>query len=781
MTAELFNKIEVPYYALYRRCNYRRWPFRYASQVAAPVETIGQERAEKALDMGLRIGYPFSNIYVTGASGTGKIKNTLKRVKKFASREGDVRDWCYVYNFKDSRRPAVLSFRPGGGSQFKRAVEFTVGRVREGILDLKGSKTFQSELKHLLSDYNAEKERILEALRSRTGEDKFQIKAGEEGLIFYPIRDGKVMTAEEYENLDEKGREEIKRDISSFYEDIFYTVEQLRNLEKEYRKRLGEIKAIHVRELVRNHFTPLFERYSGDDKVLEYLGDLQRDIEENFPELIEHEMEYAVRFRVNLLVDNSGQKRRPVIFETNPTTRNLVGQMEFDNIEGNLYTDFMMLKAGALHRAWGGFLVIPVKELLLSPGSWDALKLCLKKGEIDFGYSAYISGNLPVATLNPQPIPLNLKVILVGEEEIFRYLSCYDPDFEKLFGVKVDYQLEVERTFSTELKMARYIGYQVKANGMKDFHRSAVAALIEFSSRMAGKQHKLHTGLDHIFNLMVEAEACALREGDRVVKACHVKEALRLRDERNYFIEQKIIEKYRDNTLLLNIEGNRVGEINGVALVTYGESSFGRVLRITASCFRGDRGIISIEREVKNSGSAHAKGSLIIEGYLMGRYAAEDAGDIGITVNICLEQFYRQINDDSLSAAELLAVLSALGGIPLKQSIAVTGSVNQKGELQPVEGVNDRIEGFFKVCMSKGCREVPGIIIPRQNIHELSVKEEVVRAVKRRRFKIYAIEHIDQAIEILSGLKAGTENQDGEFPRGTAGYLIRKRIRNFFQ
>ncbi|HPZ65601.1 MAG TPA: ATP-binding protein, partial [Bacillota bacterium] len=484
-----------------------------------------------------------------------------------------------------------------------------------------------------------------------------------------------------------------------------------------------------------------------------------------------------IRYKVNLVVDNRETCGSPVIYETNPSYYNLIGRVEYENRLGMIVTDLTMIKGGAIHRANCGYLILQARDVLSSPQSWEALKRVLKTREIRIENIGEQYGLMAMSTLRPQPIPANLKVIMIGSPLIYQLLYHYDEDFRKLFKVKADFDSEMDRNQDNIYRMAGFISTHCQQENLRHFHREAVARVVEFSARLAERQDKMSTRFNEVVELLYEADAWAERDGSDIVKAEHVDKALEEKIYRCKKYEQKISEAVERGLILLDVEGEKIGQINGLSVIDLGDYQFGRVSRITANTFLGRRGIINIERESQLSGKIHDKGVLILSGYLGMRYGQQVP--INLSASLCFEQSYQGVEGDSASAAELFCLLSSLAGVPLKQSLAVTGSVNQKGEIQPVGGVNQKIEGFYNACKVKGLTGDQGVIIPAQNRKDLMLSEEIVTAVREKRFHIYAISTVEEGLALLTGMEIGELREDGTYPPDSFNGRVISALKRF--
>lgn len=753
---------------------------------------IGQGRATKALDIGLSIEQNGYNIYVAGNWGSGRTSYVRRITEKRAAQKPAPTDWVYVHNFKDPHAPLAISLDNGTSKEFEKSLERVVEFLKKEIETVFSGRDYENTKTLIMEQYQENTHSIIEELNAVGIQYGFRFSQNERGLVSIPLKNGEPMTEEEYRAITEDEYEEMKSNSNKLSMDTVEIFNKLRSEEEAYRQKVKELEEQMGRRIVSFHLLPLREKYQEQPKVVEWLDQLVDDVVENIDRFryaknsdaaenpiamlqAKSNETFFDRYKVNIFVDNSEKTCAPIIFENNPTYINLMGVVEYKNELGVMKTDFTMIKKGSLHEANGGFLVVHAKDVLTAPYAWTALKRCLLTKEINIEALGKQMGLVVATSLRPQPIPLDVKLIMIGDPYTYYLLYQYDEDFRKQFKISAEFDTEMERNPENIKLLARFIAAHCEQDKLRPVDKQAVARIIEYSSRMAEDQTRLSSRLNRIVDLLYEADSWAKTQGDTLIRRHHVETALEEKRNRTNMAEEKTLEMFDDGTYLLEVEGEKIGEINGLAVVGTGQYSFGKPSRITVSTYRGQSGLINIEREARTSGRLHDKGVMIISGYL-GHTFAQDK-PLALTCSIVFEQLYSGIDGDSASSTELYAILSSLSGKPIKQSIAVTGSVNQRGEIQPIGGVNEKIEGYFKVCRLKGLTGSQGVIIPHQNIKNLMLSNDVIEAVKAGMFHIYAVSNIDEGIEVLTGVKAGTRQKDGKFPKNTIKFLVDQRLR----
>lgn len=789
---EYLDKYLVPVEKLKKKCDPNLFEYDTTEYLPASRELIGQNRAMEALKYGLSIQRKGYNIYVSGLTGTGRNSYSYLVAKEFAEKRKAPKDWCYVFNFKRPKCPKAIGMEPGQGKEFKKDVEQVIKAIGTEIPKTLTSKEYENNRNLLYTTHQKRAQKIINELNDLAKQYNFIFRHTEKGILSIPLIDGKPMTDEELEQLSESKIEELVKTSNQLNQKAYDYVERIKEVEKEYLKEIRELREVNVLKVLNNHIDLLIEKYKDNEDICEYLNDMKMDIVKNYEMFMkEEEKEYLEtiftpvdrkegfmkRYQVNLFIDNNGRKTAPVIREMNPTYYNLFGKIEYVNEFGVLKTDHMRIRPGSLHEANGGYIIIQVRDILQNPHAWEGLKRALTTEEL---IVENITGlNLISETLHPEPLPLEIKVIIIGDYYLHQLLYTFDDDFRKLFKIRADFDVEMEKTEENIKKIGSFVAYQCKEENLKPFDKTALAAIIERSSRIAGHQSKLTAKFNELVEIIYEADLWASMDGRDIVSREDVIKAIEKKNYRNNTYEEKLMELMEHNTIIIDTKGEKIGEINGLSVIDSGQYAFGRPSKITVNTYAGKEGIINIEREEEQSGSIYDKGVLILGGYLGEKYAKKFP--LTLTASITFEQSYSGIDGDSASSTELYAMLSSLAEIPIKQSIAVTGSVNQKGLVQPVGGINEKIEGFYKLCKLKGLTGEEGVIIPYQNIDNLMLEDEVIDTVKNGKFKIYAVKTIDEGIEILTGIEAGQLDDNGEYPEGTINYFVQEKLRSYYE
>lgn len=729
---------------------------------------IGQDRAVNSIEFGLKMKHKGYNIYIAGVSGIGRTNYAKSLIKKNIKFNENLKDWIYVNNFRNNNEPVALSFKAGVGKEFKNDIDDIIEKLKVEIPKIFNSKEYENHNRILMTELENNIHSIIDELNEFAKPKGFKFQITERGLLSVPIKeDGQLMEESELGNLTPSEIRELRERGLKLNQESKEYIDKIKSCEDIYKNKSNELDRNVGRSLVGFYGQYLLTKYGEDEKVNKYINALCNDIVNNISKFkIEPEDDkkdtmallgimpnkrddkFLNRYRVNLFIDNSECKECKIIIESNPTYYNLTGSIEYKNEMGSLTTSFMEIKPGAIHKANGGFLIINARDLLSNPFSWECLKRTLKTEKINIESLNKQYGYLVTSTLKPEPIDLDLKVILIGDSYYYNLLYSYEDDFRNLFKIMADFDIEVDRNKDNVYKTVQLISNKCKESNLKHFDKSAVERLIEYSTRISDDKDKLSARFNKIVDIIYEADAVT-DDYELYVTRKDVDKAIKQKIYRNNKYEEKLNEMFENGTLLIDLDGEKVGQINGLAVMGTGEYSFGKPSKITASTYRGRRGIINIEREIKKSGSIHDKGVLILSGYLGNRYGKEKP--LSISTSITFEQNYNGIDGDSASSTELYAIISSIADIPIKQYIAVTGSVSQKGEIQPIGGVNEKIEGFFDVCKIKGFTGKQGVMIPIQNVRNLILKDEVIEAVKEGIFNIYAISNIDEGLEILTG------------------------------
>ena len=740
--------------------------FKTTKDITPVREIIGQERAVNSIEFGLKMKQRGYNIYVAGVSGIGRSSYTKSLIEKNIKPNPNLKDWLYVNNFKNQNEPTSLCFSMGKGKVFKKDIDDIIEKLKYEIPKIFSAKEYEYHSRLLMSELENNVQKIIEELNEFAKPRNFKFQVTERGLMSVPMKeDGTLMQEEELGQLTPSQIKELREKGLQLNQDSKEYIDKIKMCEDVYKNKSEELDRNVGRSLVGFYGQYLLNKYGEDKKVQKYINDLCNDIVNNIskfkPEQEDsqqnamailgmmsnkNDAKFFNRYKVNLFIDNSECNESKIIVENNPTYYNLTGSIEYKNEMGSLTTSFMEIKPGAFHKANGGFLILNVKDVLSNPFSWDCLKRSLKTEKVTIESLNKQYGYLVTSTLKPDPIDLDIKVILIGDNYYYSLLYSYEEDFRNLFKIMADFDIEIDKNKDNIYKTIQLIANKCNESNLKHFDKSAVERIVEYSTRVSDDKEKLTARFNKIIDIIYESEAVSSDEDEFVTKE-DVQKAIDQKRYRSNKYEEKLNEMFKDGTILLDIEGEKVGQINGLAVMGTGEYSFGKPSKITASTYKGRNGIINIEREIKQSGSIHDKGVLILSGYLGARYGKEKP--LSISTSITFEQNYNGIDGDSASSTELYAVMSSISNIPIKQYIAVTGSVSQKGEIQPIGGINEKIEGFFDVCKIKGLNGKQGVMMPIQNIKNLLLKDEVVEAVEEGKFSIYAISSIEEGLEIL--------------------------------
>ena len=752
-------------------------------------EIIGQERALRALRFGLEIHESGFNVYTAGAQGTGRMTAVRSFLDELAKAKPRASDWVYVHNFGDQYEPNAIALPAGKGVLFREDMERFVEETRRALPRAFESEEYAKRRDETLKSLQERRTNLIARINQRAQEQGFVIQMSPIGLLTIPVINGRPVPDEEFINLPEGVRTEVQRRRDALNTELRSTLRQVQEIERrgaEVIKNLNHDIALYA---IGNLVTDLKEKYADVPEIPEYIDAVQNDILENLQAFLgTDEQQPGVppqfqafirelpfrKYDVNVIVDNANAKGAPVIVEQNPTFQNLLGKIEREVQFGIFTTDFTMIRSGSLHKANGGYLVLNMEDFLRNPFSWDGLKTALKTGKAVIEEPGERMGFITAKTIKPEAIPLDIKVALIGTPMLYQILYRMDPDFKELFKVKADFDIVMERNDENAGKYADFMCNLIREENLRHLDRDAIARVIEYGSRLAEDQQKLSTRFAAIADLIREANFYAVQEGAEQIAKQHVTKAIEEKIYRSNLIQQKIEEYIRRGIFLIEAEGEKVGQVNGLSVIGLGDFAFGRPSKVTASIGVGREGIVDIEREAALGGPIHTKGVLIINGYLNNNYARDKP--LSLSARLVFEQSYEGIEGDSASSTELYALLSALSGLPLKQYLAVTGSVNQKGEVQAIGGVNEKLEGFYEVCKAKGLNGNQGVLIPASNVQNLMLKEEVVEAAKAGKFRIYPVRTIDEGIEILTGVPAGTRREDGTYEEGTVNYLVDRRL-----
>ena len=755
-----------------------------------PLETIiGQERAVRALEFGLGIQELGFNIYVAGPPGTGKTTAVKRFLEEVARGKAVPSDWCYVYNFRDSYCPQALRLPPGRGRGLQKDVKNLVEGARREIPRVFESEEYAAKREETTQGFQRQRQELLSQMGEKAQEEGFFLQVSPMGLLIIPVMEGKPLSEEEFRALSPEVKEEVLQKRGSLQEELKRAMRQLTGLEKKANEALRKLDQEVALYAVGPPVSELIEQYDDLPEVVAYLKTVRDDIAENlalfkgeaqaqpispFPTPGTAELPFR-KYEVNVVVDNSELKGAPVVMELNPTYNNLFGRIEKEAQFGALITDFTMIRGGSLHRANGGYLVLPAEEVLRNPFSWDSLKRAVRSEEIAVEEAGERLGFVTTKSLRPESIPLDAKVVLIGQPTPYHLLYTWDEDFSELFKVKADFDTRMDRTDENTRDYAAFVCTLCGEEGLKHLDASALAKVIEHSSRLAEDQEKLSARFGEISDIIREANFYAAQENAAYVTAVHVQKAIEEKFYRSNLFQERVNEMIERGTIMIDVAGEAVGQVNGLSVSGLGDIAFGRPSRITASVGLGREGLTDIEREAKLGGPIHTKGVMILSGYLVEKYAQDKP--LSLSARLVFEQSYSGVEGDSASSTELYALLSGLSSLPIKQGIAVTGSINQKGEVQAIGGVNEKVGGFFETCKAKGLTGEQGVLIPDSNVQNLMLQEEVVEAVSEGKFHIWAVRTVDEGIEILTGVKAGVRTEDGTFEEDSVNDRVDRRLR----
>jgi predicted ATP-dependent protease len=752
-------------------------------------DAIGQKRALRSIEFGLGVDGSGFNLYISGETGTGRTSTIASILSKRAKGEPQPHDWVYVNNFKDSDSAISLDLPAGKGSELAADMKELIEAFRKDIPKALESGEYESRRAELLESYQSASNDLFQALEKASEKLGFSLQRTVSGLVIVPQKAGRNYTQEEYDALNEKKRTKLEKLGKELTEKLNEVLRQVREQEKATKDALAQADRDVGMSCLGHRLDPLREKYGELEKVLRYLESVQEDILNTLDDFKPQPTQPQIpgiklprqeptfdRYDVNVLVDNKDTEGAPVVFESNPTYNNLFGRIEHVMQYGGVaVTDFTMIRSGALHRANGGYLVIDAREVLMNPFVWDSLKRCIRNSEIRIEDVLEQYRFMTMVSLKPEPVQMQAKIVLIGTPWIYYLLFHLDPDYRKFFKVKAEFDSRVARTPEIMHDYSLFVASHCRAEGLLPFHKSGVAALLEHAARMTDDQSKLSSQFMEIADFIREISFWASKADRTIINGDDVRAAAEESLYRVNRIEERMQELYEDGTIMVDTSGAVVGQINGLSVISLGDHTFGRPTRITATVYAGQDGMVNIEREVKLSGPIHDKGVLILTGYLGGTFAAERP--LSLSASICFEQSYDGIEGDSASSTELYALLSALSGVAIKQGIAVTGSVNQRGMVQPIGGVNHKIEGFFAVCRAQGLNGEQGVMIPKSNERHLMLHEDVVRAVAAGQFHIWSVETIEEGIEILTGARAGQRGKNGKFPKGSIYHLVDDRLR----
>ena len=762
---------------------------------------IGQERALEAIKSAMQIPQKGFNLYIAGTLGIGKTAYALSVVNSLSEKLPVPQDYCYINNFENPNEPIAVCLAPGEGMEFKQDMNRFINSIITRINKELTGDMYEKEKKTIVDRYKRAKENLMREFDKSTFEKGFKVRNTENGIYFSPVHNGVVLDEKSFKVLDEKTKKYFEEKSPEIQEQTLQVLKELDALDKKCEQVLKEWENNLATFAVTQCMSDLKIKYKKNLKIQNFLYSIQSDVVKNVDLFKKNNFEKDMRnvtnpymmqqlmqrknqkpwekYRVNLVINNDRLQHAPVVLCKNPNYFDLFGKLEFESTPQGTRTNYNMLKPGLVHKANGGFLIINIRDLLLSAPTWEAFKRVLRNQELSIDSSRDIHQPITVVSLKPEPIPINMQVILIGSELHYQQLCAMDADFKKLFKVKADFDDTYDRNKENVKKLVQFIAYVCKKHSLLPLDKTGVKEIIEYSSKCAGNQNKLTAIMQDISDLIIESNFVATSSRKKIITDYEVQKALEAKTKRFSKYNDALNKMIKQGDIIISTSGKKVGQINGLTIAVSGDCSFGQPVRITANTFIGKSGVLNIEREVSMSGKSHSKGVFILSAYIGEKYAQDIP--LSLTASICFEQLYNPIDGDSASSTELYAILSSLADVPINQSLAVTGSVNQKGEIQPIGGVTDKIEGFFKVCKEKGLNEENGVLIPYQNIKNLTLSDEIVEAVKSGKFHIYPVNSIDEGIEILTGIPAGKQKEDGTYEEGTINYLVYKKLEKYAQ
>ncbi|MGD1993257.1 MAG: AAA family ATPase [Anaerolineae bacterium] len=780
---------------LYQRTDPEQFDFETTAELEELTDIIGQSRAVDAMRFGVGIEREGYNIFALGPSGTGKESVIRQHFEKRAREKPTPPDWCYVNNFEDSHKPRGIHLPAGKGVVFRKDMEKLVEEIRTALSAAFESEEYQARRQAIMEEFKEKQAAAFEELQEAAQERGVTLLRTPSGLVIAPVRDGEVLSSEEVQELSEEEQARLQSKVEDLQGELQKIIRQVPAWQRETQEKLNELNQEVASFAIGGLIDELREKYADLPAIREYLDEVQEDVVKNAQDFLAPEEEGpsiaqmltgdggqgrrgdAARLRrygVNVLIDHSDTQGAPVVYEDNPTYQNLIGRVEHMARMGALLTDFQLIKPGALHRASGGYLIVDARKVLTQPYAWEGLKRVLQAGQVRIESVGQMLSMISTVSLEPEPIPLDVKVALFGERMLYYLLWQLDPDFAELFKVEVDFEEQMDRTHGNQQLYAQLIATLAKKKELRPFDRTAVARVIERGARLAGDREKLTMRTRNIVDLLEEADYWAGENGNDTVADSDVQRAIDAQIHRADRVRERVQEAILRDTFLIDTEGEVVGQINGLSVLRMGNFAFGRPTRITARTRLGKGQVLDIEREVELGGPIHSKGVLILSGFLGGRYTSDRP--LSLSASLVFEQSYGGVEGDSASTAELYALLSAIADLPIRQSLAVTGSVNQRGRVQAIGGVNEKIEGFFDVCQARGLTGDQGVLIPSSNVKHLMLRQDVVEAVENGQFHIYPVETVDQGIEILTGVPAGERDEEGNYPESSVNYRVARRL-----
>lgn len=788
---------------LYRKCDAAKFDFTTTADLEERLSALGQDRAICAVELGINIKSRGYNLFCLGPEGTGK----TSLVKRILEKEGKQRptpdDWAYVYNFDEPHKPVAVNFAAGEAAKFAKDMEEFAYAMEHDLPEAVKNELYEEQLSVIREKYQEKRNDYVKVLQKKAKGKKVSLLHMPMGVVVAPMKNGEIISPDVFDTLSDDEKNEIMADLNAMQEEIAQHQDDAPGWEEKQTEEIKKLQEKLVKDAIKKPINDIKQKYRGNKKVAEYLKAVQNYILENIPSFVpnydqdskpqteeepmagllsqlknQQEEDKYSKFKVNVVVKNVPDSGAPIVLLDHPTQGNLVGKVERIQQFGALITDFTLIKGGALHRANGGFLLIDARKLLLQPYSWDSLKRALASKEIKIEAPSEDT-SFSTISLDPQPIPLDVKVVMTGDAELYDLLSERDPDFSDYFKVEADFGMIIDRTDENEVEYAKLIGSLTKKKKLRSLNKQAVARVIEYSSRLADDSEKLTAHVSSIGDLLKEADYWARKSKASQIGKNHVDQAIKSQIYRSDRVNRAMLEQIDKGTILLDVKGERVGQINGLVVYNFTRNSFGKPTRITTQVRLGRGEFINIEREVAMSGPIHSKGVLILQALIANRFAKRSP--LSLSASIVFEQSYGGVDGDSASSTEYYCMLSAIANLPIKQSLAVTGSINQFGEIQPIGGVNEKIEGFFEVCKYNGLTGKQGVIVPRTNVVNLMLREDVLEAVENGQFSIYAIDDVDDGIELLTGIPAGKADKRGRFPKGTVNYMVQQSLEEYYR
>lgn len=773
------------------RCDPGSLPFKTTNDIDDLDEILGQERALEAVEFGIGIRQKGFNLFVLGPPGLGKQTMVRQLLEQKAAKQKTPTDWCYVHNFEQKHQPRALLLPCGAGVELRADMEQLVDDLQTAIPSALESEEHRSQLQEIEEAAKERHDDTFVQLDKAAKDKGLRLIRTPAGFALAPVRDGEVVGPDDFEKLPEEEKKEIETAVNAVQQDLRKVMEHVPEWQKETRDKIRELNRDAARFVIVRQIAKLREKFKNLKPVLNYLKEVEKDTIERADEFRPSEQQGSAapglpvapppsfrRYKVNLLVDNCGCSGAPVVYEDRPTFQNLFGRAEHEARMGTLATDFTLIKPGSMHRANGGYLVVDALRLLQQPYAWEGLKRALLSENLKIQSLGEAASMVSTVSIEPEPIPLNVKVALIGDRSLYYTLYQSDPDFGELFKVAADFEEDVDRNEANIVLFARLMATLVRQNKLRHLDQGAVALAIEYAIRQADDSEKLSTHMRSLADLLSEASHWAEEEEAETISATHIRKTIEKQIYRADRVRSGVQERIRRGTVLIDTEGAQVGQVNGLSVLQLGNFSFGQPSRITATARLGKGEVVDIEREVKLGGAIHSKGVLILSSLLAARYAKEYP--LSLTASLVFEQSYGMVDGDSASVAEFCALLSALSGIPIRQNFAVTGSVNQHGQVQPIGGANQKIEGFFDVCKARGLTGEQGVLIPSTNTKHLMLRQDICDAAEAGEFRVFAATTVDEAITLLTGVEAGERGEDGEYPEGTVNQKVEARLKELF-